>query len=192
MRGRSRKREHLLLNLWACFLLPGYTLLFAGGAWLNTNFSVRAAAGAGAYRGFLVWGALAGGYFLVLLTRMSAALRPGWPRRSAGLLLSAAAVELGLGLPLPYLPERCPRLAQLHTLLLFSACAGLMGAMLILLLALEREDSRYGPLVRVWWAVTAGCAGLFALSGIISTALEVFLTLSAAQLVRVMWLYREH
>ena len=42
MRGGPR-RSGLLLDLFACFLIPAYTLLFAGSrAWFSTNFSVIA------------------------------------------------------------------------------------------------------------------------------------------------------
>lgn len=192
MRGRRTQREHIWLDLWSCFLLPGYTLLFAGSVtWFRSNLSVRAAAGAGYYRGFLVWGALAGAYFLVLLGRMTAELPQKRQRRGAYLLLGAAMLCLGAGLPLPYLPERCPWSARLHTMLLFSACVWMMGATLFLLLALRREDRAYGPLVWAWGGIAAGSAALFALSGMISTALEVFFTLSSVQLVRQMWL-RKH
>ena len=67
MRGGPR-RSGLLLDLFACFLIPAYTLLFAGSrAWFSTNFSVIAVTGPDHYRGFLYWGVLAGGYFFLML-----------------------------------------------------------------------------------------------------------------------------
>lgn len=194
MRGRGKQRENLLLDFWACFLLPGYTLLFAGSVkWFSTNFSVLAVTGADHYRGFLVWGVLAGVYFLVLLGRLAATLTQTWQRRGGYLLLGAAAVCLGLGLPLPYLPARYPEVARLHTLLIFSACVWMMGALLWLLLSFRRDQGRsYDRLLLAWGAIVLVCGVLFALSGIISTALEVFFTLSAAQLVRRMWMRRKN
>lgn len=194
MRGRGKQRENLLLDFWACFLLPGYTLLFAGSVkWFSTNFSVLAVAGADYYRGFLVWGVLAGAYFLVTLGRLAATLHQKWQRRGLYLLLSAALVCLGAGLPLPYLPTDYPEVARLHTLLIFSACVWMMGALLWLLLSFRREEGRrYDPLLLAWGAIVLVCGVLFVLAGIISTALEVFFTLSAAQLVRRMWLRRKH
>lgn len=192
MRGRGRQRENLLLDFWACFLLPGYTLLFAGSVkWFSTNFSVLAVTGADHYRGFLVWGVLAGIYFLVMLARLAATLTRPWQRRGGYLLLAAALVSLGLGLPLPYLPARYPEVARLHTLLIFSACVWMMGALLWLLLSFRREEGGgYDRLLLAWGAIVGGCGVLFALAGMISTALEVFFTLSTAQLVRRMWLRR--
>lgn len=188
MRRRRKERENFLLNFYSCFLLPGYTLLFAGSVqWFSTNFSVLAVTGADHYRGFLVWGVLAGAYFLVLLGRLAHTLTKRWQRRGMYLLLIAAVVCLGAGLPLPYLPTDYPEVAKLHIFLIFSACVWMMGAILFLLLSFRREDGSYRGLVWAWWAIVAGCGVLFVLSGIISTALEVFFTLSAAQLVRSLW-----
>ena len=186
MRGRRKQRENFLIDLWACFLLPGYTLLFAGSVkWFSTNFSVLAVTGADHYRGFLVWGLLAGAYFSAVLLSLAATLVKPWQRRGAYLLLLLAVLCLGTGLPLPYLPAHYPQVSRLHILLVFSACVWLMGALVWLLLSFRREEGGgYRRLLGAWWAIVAGCGGLFALAGIISTALEVFFTLSAAQLTR--------
>lgn len=185
---KSRSVLSLLLDLWGVFLIPAYTLLFAGSVeWFSTNFSVLAVAGAGHYRGFLVWGLLAGGYFLVMLTLLTSAL----PRRNIRRMIYtfgwSGAVCLGLGLPLPYVPEFLPGISQLHVLLAFSACVLVMLALLVLTMALYREDKSYRPFLKGWGAIVAGCGVLFALSGMISTALEVFFTLSVTLFFRRLW-----
>ena len=59
--ARAASQARLWLDLFACFLIPAYTLLFAGGVeWLGTNFSVIAVTGKDHYWGFVYWGALAG------------------------------------------------------------------------------------------------------------------------------------
>lgn len=59
--ARARRRRGFWLDLFACFLIPAYTLLFAGSVeWLGTNFSVIAVTGKDHYWGFVYWGALAG------------------------------------------------------------------------------------------------------------------------------------
>ena len=74
----TNKPSHLWLDLFACFLIPAYTLLFAGStAWFGTNFSVIAVLGPDHYRGFVYWGLLAGGYFFVMLSKLAFVL----PRR---------------------------------------------------------------------------------------------------------------
>ncbi|MCI9264863.1 MAG: hypothetical protein HFF06_09830, partial [Oscillospiraceae bacterium] len=70
-----KRRGHFWLDLTACFLIPAYTLLFAGSLrWFSSNFSVIAVTGEDHYRGFVYWGLLAGGYFLVMLTRLAGLL----------------------------------------------------------------------------------------------------------------------
>lgn len=70
-----------LLDLFACFLIPLYTLLFTHDTrWFTTNFSVIAAA-RDQRHGFFLWGMLVGVYLLcVLLPVMAALPRPLWPR----------------------------------------------------------------------------------------------------------------
>ena len=160
----TNKPSHLWLDLFACFLIPAYTLLFAGStAWFGTNFSVIAVLGPDHYRGFIYWGVLAGGYFLVMLNALAAVL-PGWRAGLAVRLLAAAAcLCLAYALAIPYLPEYFPKYAALHVLLAASACVLLM-------------------------LITLGCGALFLIPRMVSTALEVFFTISAALLARRMWL----
>ena len=91
-----------LLDLFACFLIPLYTLLFTHDTrWFTTNFSVIAAA-RDQRHGFFLWGMLVGVYLLcVLLPVMAALPRPLWPRLCllGGFLLLLSAVVL------PYTPD---------------------------------------------------------------------------------------
>ena len=162
MRGGPR-RSGLLLDLFACFLIPAYTLLFAGSrAWFSTNFSVIAVTGPDHYRGFLYWGVLAGGYFFLMLMKLASILRSR-VAQTAAILLTLAAL----------------------------ACVLLMLALLVALLALyRRQPDRYVPLLRAWFIIVGICGVLFLIPQMVSSALEVFFTISAALLVRKAWLYR--
>ena len=86
-----------LLDLFACFLIPLYTLLFTHDTrWFTTNFSVIAAA-RDQRHGFFLWGMLVGVYLLcVLLPVMAALPRPLWPRLCllGGFLLLSAVGRL--------------------------------------------------------------------------------------------------
>ena len=181
MRGGPR-RSGLLLDLFACFLIPASTLLFAGSrAWFSTNFSVIAVTGPDHYRGFLYWGVLAGGYFFLMLMKLASILRSRVAQTAAILLTLAACLSLCYALAIPYLPEQFPRYADLHVILAALACVLLMLALLVALLALyRRQPDRYVPLLRAW----------FIIPQMVSSALEVFFTISAALLVRKAWLYR--
>lgn len=190
---RKRQQGSFWLDFFACFFIPAYTLLFAGSVeWFGTNFSVLAVAGQDHYRGFFLWGVLAGGYFLVMLLHIGLTL----PRRQDRLVvwgLTVAGVAcLGYALVIPYLPDDSPKYAQLHVLLAFAACVLLMAALLWVILYARRVDGvAYAPLLWAWGGIAAGCGVLFLLAGMVSSALEVFFTISATLLTRKLWLWRK-
>lgn len=182
--------KRFVLDFFACFLIPAYTLLFAGSVrWFGTNFSVLAVTGPDHYRGFIYWGVLAGGYFLVLLNALAGVLHLRWGERTVRLLAAAACLCLAYALAIPYLPAAFPRDAVLHVLLAASACVLLMAALLLVILTLRRRDpSRWSKPLRSWVLITAGCGVLFLVPRMVSTALEVFFTIAAALLARRLWL----
>lgn len=86
-----------LLDLFACFLIPLYTLLFTHDTrWFTTNFSVIAAA-RDQRHGFFLWGMLVGVYLLCVLLPVMAALAAVAPALPVG-RLPAAAVGSGAAL----------------------------------------------------------------------------------------------
>lgn len=124
-----------LLDLFACFLIPLYTLLFTHDTrWFTTNFSVIAAA-RDQRHGFFLWGMLVGVYLLcVLLPVMAALPRPLWPRLCllGGFLLLLSAVVL------PYTPDELPKIADLHVICAFTASCLLVLSLFLLLLQKAR------------------------------------------------------
>ena len=136
-----------LLDLFACFLIPLYTLLFTHDTrWFTTNFSVIAAA-RDQRHGFFLWGMLVGVYLLcVLLPVMAALPRPLWPRLCllGGFLLLLSAVVL------PYTPDELPKIADLHVICAFTASCLLVLSLFLLLLQKARQDrQRYWGLYEV-------------------------------------------
>jgi len=190
LKRRQTSWGRALLDFFACFLIPAYTLLFAGSMqWFSTNFSVIAVTGSDHYRGFLYWGILAGGYFFVMLNKLALALPYFWARLSLRLLTLAACLSLVYALAIPYLPAYFPKYAALHVLLAALACVLVMAALLLSLLALRRQDpERYRPLLLAWGLIVAGCAVIFLIGGMVTSALEVFFTIAAVSLVRRLWL----
>ena len=188
--ARARRRRGFWLDLFACFLIPAYTLLFAGSVeWLGTNFSVIAVTGKDHYWGFVYWGALAGGYFAVMLTKLALILPRLWQRSAVCLLALLACLALGYALAIPYLPDDFPGFASLHVVLAAGACVLLMLALLLVLLSLYRDSPENYRLLLVRWGLIVGGSGLlFLLAGMVSSALEVFFTLTAALLTRRIWL----
>ena len=141
--ARVLRRRSFWLDLFACFLIPAYTLLFAGSVeWFGTNFSVIAVTGKDHYWGFVYWGMMAGGYFAVMLTKLALILPRLWQRIVVCLLTLLACLALGYALAIPYLPDDFPGFASLHVVL----------------------------------------------AGMVSSALEVFFTITAALLTRRIWL----
>lgn len=177
---------HFWLDFVSCFLIPAYTLLFAGSVrWFGTNFSVLAVTGADHYRGFVYWGVLAGGYFYVMLSRLASVLPRRETRTLTRLLTACAALSLAYAVAIPYLPQNFPKYAALHVLLAALACVLLMLTLLVILLALHRQDPhRWVRLLRAWGLIALACAILFLIPRMVSTALEVFFTISTVLLTR--------
>ena len=188
--ARARRRRGFWLDLFACFLIPAYTMLFAGSVeWLGTNFSVIAVTGKDHYWGFVYWGALAGGYFAVMLTKLALILPRLWQRSAVCLLALLACLALGYALAIPYLPDDFPGFASLHVVLAAGACVLLMLALLLVLLSLNRDSpENYRLLLGRWGLIVGGSGLLFLLAGMVSSALEVFFTITAALLTRRIWL----
>lgn len=188
--ARARRRRGFWLDLFACFLIPAYTMLFAGSVeWLGTNFSVIAVTGKDHYWGFVYWGALAGGYFAVMLTKLALILPRLWQRSAVCLLALLACLALGYALAIPYLPDDFPGFASLHVVLAAGACVLLMLALLLVLLSLYRDSPENYRLLLVRWGLIVGGSGLlFLLAGMVSSVLEVFFTITAALLTRRIWL----
>ena len=104
-------RKHFLVDFFACFLIPAYTLLFAGSMeWFSTNFSVIAVTGEDHFRGFFLWGVLVGSYFLGVL---GAVAPPGPPgrlgphRRRVRPAGGCAAAALSAGISAQNRPAPC-------------------------------------------------------------------------------------
>lgn len=185
-----KKPSHFWLDFFACFLIPAYTLLFAGSVqWFGTNFSVIAVTGPDHYRGFVYWGILAGSYFFVMLSKLAFTLPRRRERVVVRLLTVCAVLSLAYAVAIPYLPAYFPKYAALHVLLAAGACVLLMLALLTVLLALRRTDpARWRRPLRAWALIVAGSALLFLIPMMVSTALEIFFTISAALLIRRVWL----
>ena len=183
-------KRHFWLNLFSCFLIPVYTLLFAGSVeWFGTNFSVIAVTGPDHYRGFVYWGLLAGGYFLVLLNGLAALLPQPGARLTIRILTAIALLSLAYAVAIPYLPKSFPKYAALHVALAAGACVLLMLALLLFILFQRQVDpARWEKPLRCWLLIAAGCGLLFLIPQMVSTALEVFFTISATLLTRWLWL----
>ena len=123
------------------------------------------------------------GYFYVLLTRLALSVPFAPLRRAVYLLILTACVSLSCSVLIPYLPREIPDWAALHTFLAAASCV-LLAVTLLLLLLYRRERG----LLWGWLIMVAGCGVLFLRGGMVTSALEVFFTLSAALLTRALWI----
>ena len=81
--------------------------------------------------------------------------------------------------------------SALHVLLAAGSSVLLMLALLCVILSLYRRDrARWRGGLLGWWLITGGCGLLFLIPRMVTTALEVFFTISAALLTRWLWLRR--
>lgn len=171
----------LILNLFAYFIIPLFTIYFVSGHSLfTTNFSVIGNL-IGRNEEFVFWGLLVGIFFYVCLRKINKQLkylRGFWLIPLALGLLSCSVIT-------PYLPTKFPFQSFLH-----STFAGLSSACLLLYLYLliwqlyQAQPTRYLIYGKTLIFITIICFLLFLLVGMISSALEIFFTLSTICFVR--------
>ncbi len=171
----------MLITFTAYILIPVYTLLFvAGSDWFTTNFSVLGNI-AGRNEAFVLWGLMVGIYFFVCLRKIFCRM----PEKPAGTwLVPLALVLLDFAVTTPYLPEMFPLKAYLHIVFAFLAAACLILCVFLTVRKLyQRDPGEYRPYLWGIGIIVAVSAFLFILAGIVSSALEIFFTVSMTWMV---------
>ena len=171
----------MLITFTAYIMIPVYTLLFvAGSDWFTTNFSVLGNI-AGRNEAFVLWGLMVGIYFFVCLRKIFRRM----PEKPAGTwLVPLALVLLDFAVTTPYLPEMFPLKAYLHIVFAFLAAACLILCVFLTVLKLyQRDPMEYRPYLWGIGIIVAVSAFLFILAGIVSSALEIFFTVSMTWMV---------
>lgn len=157
-----------------------HPLFVAGSDWFTTNFSVLGNI-AGRNEAFVLWGLMVGIYFFVCLRKIFRHM----PEKPAGTwLVPLALVLLDFAVTTPYLPEMFPLKAYLHIVFAFLAAACLILCVFLTVLKLYQRDPReYRPYLWGIGIIVAVSAFLFILAGIVSSALEIFFTVSMTWMV---------
>lgn len=177
----------MVLSFVAYVLIPAYTVLFVKGSnWFTTNFSVignlldRKAE-------FVLWGLLVGIYYFWCLRRIVSRM----PRKPRGTwLIPLSLVLLTCAITTPYLPDQLPLKAFLHIIFAFMAAVCLMICLYLIVWRLWRQDKqKYRPYLIGLTGITLISAMLLVLIGIVSSALEIFFTISSVILIQ--RLYRQ-
>lgn len=171
----------MLLNITAYFIIPVYTFLFAWGTNLFTlNFSVLGSL-ASRKNAFLLWGMIVGAYFYYVLKKIIRTL----PRsRKESVVLHSGLLLLAFAVTTPYLPENRPFRAFLHVIFAFTASVLLLGCLYLIvwkLFCMNRDV--YRPYLQALNVITVISAALLVLAGIVSSALEIFFTVSCTLLL---------
>lgn len=172
----------MFLSFLAYILIPAYTILFVqGSSWFDTNFSVIGNL-MGRQEEFVLWGLIVGIYFFWCLQKIVARM----PERPRGAwLVSLSLVLLACAITTPYLPEQLPLKSFLHIVFSFMASVCLICALYLILWRLYQTSKKeYAPYLSALTAIVIISAALLVLVGIISSALEIFFTISATILVR--------
>lgn len=171
-----------MLNLLAYVLIPIYTILFVWNTnWFTLNLSVLSS-WANRKSAFLIWGIIVGCFFYFALKKIIIILPE---RKKETILLNTACILLALGVTTPYLPAELPFQSFLHVAFAFSASIFLLLCLYMITLRLYKKNRSYyeSSLVSII-AITAFSALLLFAAGIVSSALELFFTISSCIYVR--------
>lgn len=172
----------MTMNAMAYFLIPAYTVLFTRGyGWFTTNFSVIGNI-MDKKLAFLTWGVMVGLYFYLIYRSVlkQTVLRP----LTKG-LVPAALLLLFFAITTPYLPDELPLKSFLHIVFAFVSTVLLLAFLICVSWRQYRLDPGvYRPFLAGLAGIVAVSAALLVLAGIVSSALEIFLTVTTVVLSR--------
>lgn len=172
----------MFISIIAYFFIPAYTIFFVEGSdWFTTNFSVIGNL-AGRQGEFVLWGLCVGIYFFWCLRKIVSCME----KRPKGMwLIPLSLVLLTFAITTPYLPEALPFKSFLHIVFAFMAAVCLMCSLYLIVIALCRQNaSAYRRYLMGLIVITLVSGALLWLAGIVSSALEIFFTISTVILVK--------
>lgn len=171
-----------MLNLLAYLIIPVYTVLFAWDTnWFTTNFSVIGS-WANRTNAFLLWGFIVGIYFFWSLRKIIHVLDR---HKKETVLTLTASVLLAFAVLTPYMPNQLPLKSMLHIVFAFLSSVLLILCVGLIIWKLYRiNPDKYRPYLYSIIIITIICSVLLVAAGIVSSALEIFFTISFVILVR--------
>lgn len=185
----------MILSVLSYLVIPIYTLIFVGkSGWFSSNFSVIGSLSPQRNL-FSAWAIL----LIVTLYPMLFPLigrlpgSPGrfhaFPRRTVCfILLNAALFFLTAAVILPYNPSRFPLQARLHVFCALFAGVSLFSCLVILIHSCYRmQPARFSGSLAILWGSFAISMVLLFCCGIVNSALEILVTITACVLSRQMY-----
>lgn len=178
----SRTISDYIFDLTAYLFIPVSTILFVkGNNWFTTNFSVLGSS-LDRKNAFTLWGLLVGIYFFCILQDISRKITPAVKGTS---LISASLFLLVCAITTPYLPTVFPFSSFFHVFSAFFAAACLAVFLILLLWQLShifpKQLTHY---LTALFLIILFSGFLLAAAGIVSSALEIFFTLSTTVFCR--------
>lgn len=163
-------------------LIPFHTLFFARKtSWFATNFSVIGNT-EGRQPEFIFWGILISAYFYCTLRVISRQIQPAL---RSDFLLPCSLVLFILAVTTPYLPEQVPFKSFLHVIFAFLSSCCLAVYLFFLIFRLARiSPGKYFRFLPGILTIIVFSARLLDACGMVTSALEIFFTLSCAFLCR--------
>lgn len=157
-------------------IIPLYTILFTRGYnWFTTNLSVIANF-FDKKKAFFLWGMLVGGYYYMIHRKVKTLSNPG-PVCSK--LIPSALILLFCSITTPYLPDEMPFKAFLHIVFAFISTVLLFLYLLCVIIKQYKADpEHYLSFLIALIAVILISIILLVSVGIISSALEIFITMT--------------
>ena len=169
----------MIPDILANLIIPLYTILFTQGyGWFTTNFSVIG--NIDKKLAFLVWGILVGWYFYLIDRKIKSHISAG---KAGNRLIPAALILLFCAITTPYLPEELPLKAFLHIVFAFLSAVLLLLYLLIIIWNQYRMNPQtYTPYLIGLGSIAVISVFLLVLAGIVSSALEIFVTITTVTL----------
>ena len=178
----SRTISDYIFDLTAYLFIPASTILFAkGNNWFTTNFSVLGSS-LDRKNAFTLWGLLVGVYFFCILHHISRKIIPALKGTS---LISISLLLLVCAITTPYLPAVFPFSSFFHVLFAFLAAVCLAVFLILLLWQLcHIFPKQFAHYPAGLFLILLFSGFLLAAAGIVSSALEIFFTISTAVFCR--------
>lgn len=170
----------MIIKLLAYFFIPVYTFLFTRGYnWFTTNFSVignvfdRKLA-------FFIWGIMVGAYYYMIHRAIRRQIKL---RRAIARLVPAALILLFCAITTPYLPEMLPLQSFLHIVFAFMSTILLLVFLTAVSLIQYRTCPKaFQPFLYALGIIIFVSVVLLVMAGIVSSALEIFITITTVVL----------